>query len=328
MVSAVTDSLPKSLLRRSEAGPAPVIWGGAILPAHERAVAAYLGAGLLVERAPATAWPPCDRCDGSCGERDVLEVDGALVAECPDYPDRSRTLLPHEIRSFTIVVEAVASAIARASGLAGGVEEVVRGAWHLGATEGGRNVVLVIDSAVLHADDASALLTHRLCLATVTLLVPEAVVPAVLRRWRDAGCHIQSTITALAGEELRLDPRLLAPSSAAKARLVVNTAGGTATLDGRLLDLTDQHYRLLLALAQTAQLHPGFVKPAKLEAAIYEGATQPPSRLLSDIVRELRDRMSKRLGEPEAKALRALIANRPPGEYRLTLGRADIALLP
>lgn len=324
----MTDSLPKSLLRRSEAGPAPVIWGGAILPAHERAVAAYLGAGLLVERAPATAWPPCDRCDGSCGERDVLEVGGALVAECPDYPDRSRTLLPHELRSFAIAVKAVATALATASGLAGGVEEVARGAWHLGATEGGRDVVLVIDSAVLHTDDAFALLAHRLSLATVTLLVPEAAVPAALRRWRDAGCHIRSTITALAGEELRVDPRLLTPPSAEKARLVMDIGGGAATLDGRLLDLTVQPYRLLLALARAAQAHPGFVGPAKLEAAIYEGATQPPSRLLSDIVRELRDRMGKGLGKPEAAALRALIANRPPGEYRLTLGRAEIALVP
>jgi hypothetical protein len=324
----VTDSLPKSLLRRSEAGRAPVIWGGGILPTHDRTVAAYLGAGLLVERAPATTWPPCDRCDGSCGERDVLDVGGALVAECPDYPDRSRTLLPHELRSFAIVVTVVVAALARASDLSGGVEEVARGAWHLGATESGRDVVLVLDETVLHADDAFALLAHRLRLATVTLLVPEAAVPSALRRWRDTGCHVRTTISALAGDELRLDPRLLAPPSAKKARLVIDTVAGAATLDGRLLDLTVQPYRLLLALARAAQAHPGFVGPAKLEAAIYEGATQPPSRLLSDIVRELRDRMGKGLGKPEAAALRALIANRPPGEYRLTLGQTEIALVP
>ncbi|MFL1463973.1 hypothetical protein ACI6QG_17310 [Roseococcus sp. DSY-14] len=321
-------NLPHCLLQRSEAGPAPVIWGGDILPQHERAIAYLLASGLLVERAPATSWPVCDRCDGACGEREVLEVDGALVAECPNFPDRTRRLLPHEVRSFAIAIRVLVEELARASGLTGGTEEIARGTWNLGATAGGRAVMLVLDDTILASPDAIALLGRFATLASATVLVPDATAPAASRRLRDAGCHVVRTAVALEAAVLKLDADRLIPSVAVEARLVIQVQAKTAMLDGRRLNLTDQPFALLLALARAAGQHAGFVPLRDLEAAVYGNALQPESRPVRDVVRVLKDRMAQSQPAETAAAVRDLIANRPPASYRLVLTASEIAISP
>jgi hypothetical protein len=321
----VNDSLPKLLLR-SEAGGTPVLWGGDALPHHQRMLDRFLAAGILVERARATSWPVCRRCDGSCGERDVLEIDGALVAECPEYPDQRRTLQIHEVRSFTIDVPTVVMSLAGASDLTGGAEAIAPGAWLLGRAGGARSVILVLGETCLLPPDGPALISSRVEMAETTLLVPDSAMAAALRPFRDAGSHVAPTASALVGAELRLDPDVVFPPPRYAERLEINVVGRTATLDQRPLALTDQTFGLLLALARAAQVHGGFLDARQVQTSIYGSLSPPASRPLRDVARDLRDRLAAGLPGAETAAVRALILNRPPESYRLALRWQEIGI--
>lgn len=328
MGSAVSGSLASLLLRQSEGGQEAVLWGRDAAPHFGPAFDRLLAAGVLVERAPATSWSTCRRCDGTCDAREIVELDGELVAECPHYRNETVRLARHEVRSFSIDVGTLVAELARTSSLAGEHELVDDGIWLLGRVQGGRYAFLVTSGLAFVGPAFMTLIASRAPAAEAILVLPAMAPASVMRPFRDAGCDIVTLEQVLAADGIRLDVSAFIPRSRTEVRLIIDTEGRTATLDGHLLDLTAQPYRLLLALARAARTHRGFVGTRELEVAIYAGATQPAARLLSDIVRDLRDRMGKSLTGSEATAIRALVENKPPGQYRLTLGQEEIALLP
>lgn len=327
MDSAVNASLPKLLLQRSEGGGTPVLWGRDAAPHFGRPFERLLTAGILLERPPATAWPACRRCDGECGERDVIEFDGGLVAECPHYPAERARLAPHDIRSFSIAVTPLLTLLAKEAGVGDEPELFADGLWRLGQTTGGRAVFLLLSKNELSKPETLKLLASCGPLSAVTLLVPEAASAAELRLYRAAGCHTVRTAEALSDEGWRLRDETLAPGASHQPRLVINYAGPEIILDGRTLALTDQPSKLLVALAEKARLDPGFLGRRDVEAAVYENLTPPLSRNISDVVRVLRDQLAVGLAEPEVKEARALIVNRRPERYRLALPPEDIQVV-
>jgi len=112
-------------------------------------------------------------------------------------------------------------------------------------------------------------------------------------------------------------------------RLIVNRAGGRTALDRRSLNLTDQPFRLLVKLADTAKRHDGFVELPAIEQAIYRDQIRPAARDTRDIVRLLRDGLASGLDGPEAAAARDLIeSKRQPSRYRLALTPEEIDIRP
>lgn len=322
----MTDSLASLLLRRSAAGPGAVLWGRDAAPHFGPAFDRLLADGVLTERAPATIWGSCRACDCAARARPVVEIGGQLVAECPDDATASIVLAPHEIRSFAIDAGALVATLAAASGLSGAPEPLAEGVWHLGHLADGRAVVLVSDEAAARDPGLLAVLRGAVAPAATTLLLPEGVPPAMGRRLRDAGCHLVAAAEALDGSGLRLRRAALAPPSIGSARLVIHRAGRTVALDGRPVPMTDQPFRLLLALAETARRHAGYLEPKDIQAAVYGRLSPPEARELRDLPRVLKDALAAGLSGPEAKAVRALIQNRRPGGYRLALPPAAIAI--
>jgi len=137
------------------------------------------------------------------------------------------------------------------------------------------------------------------------------------------------SVEALGESGFALDPTALAPGMPGKVRLIIGRAGGRAALDRRLLDLTDQPFRLLARLADTAKRHDGFVEMPAIEQAIYRDQIRPAARDTRDIIRVLRDGLASGLDGPEAAAARDLIeGKRQPSRYRLALRPEEIDLRP
>ena len=118
MGSALTDSLATLLLRRSAAGPEPILAGRDAAPFFGRAFDRLLASGLLTELPLATSWPPCSNCTCGFGERLVVEIDDALIAECQDDASASVSLDQHDLRNFSIDVGMLVMLLAAGTWLA------------------------------------------------------------------------------------------------------------------------------------------------------------------------------------------------------------------
>jgi hypothetical protein len=327
MDSGVNDSLAKLLLRQIEGSANPVLWGSEAAPFVGKALDRLIGEGILAERAPARSWGPCRRCDGSCGDRAILRVAGRLVAECPVYSDLTIELSDCEIRSISINVEALASKLAGASGLTVDCEEIAGGVWLLGEIGGEQQIALALNDISLSSPDGLALLGLRLTMTRTTLLVPSTIPARILRRYRDTGCLVVQTAAVLTGERLALDQSKLLPKAAATIRLTVYRTGQIFVLDDRRLTLTDQPARLLVALAETARAHGGFLTQVEVQNAVYSGNRQPDARPLRDIARDLRDQMVAGLANEHAIPVRKLLENKRIEQYRLALGPEEIEII-
>lgn len=327
MGSAVSGSLVSLLLRRSEGGQEAVLWGRDAAPHFGPAFDRLLAARVLVERAPATSWSTCRRCDGACDAREIVELDGEWVAECPHYRNETVRLAPHEVRSFSIDVGTLVAELAKASELGGEYELVGDGIWLVGHLVGGRPVFLATNELVLAGPSGLTLLAARSAPAEPTILVPDAAPASVLRSCRDRGWHVVPVEQALAETGVRLKVDALVPSPAPRARLVFSRAGLAFSLDGRALTLGEQAARLLAALAAAARQHPGFLQRDEIQSAIYGKLSLPDARPLRDVARDLRDQMAAGLAAADARAVRDLIKNQRVERYRLALSADDIQIV-
>lgn len=162
-----------------------------------------------------------------------------------------------------------------------------------------------------------------------TLLLPGAVSDSQRQHLAETGLRTMMTMEALGESGFALDPAALAPGVPGTVRLIVNRAGGRTALDRRSLNLTDQPFRLLVKLADTAKRHDGFVELPAIEQAIYRDQIRPAARDTRDIVRLLRDGLALGLDGPEAAAARDLIeSKRQPSRYRLALTPEEIDIRP
>jgi hypothetical protein len=329
MDSAVSENLAKLLLLRSEGGHGAVLWGREAQPHFGRAFDRLLADGLLRERAPATTWPPCSTCEGQCGEREIAEIDGRLIAECPVDHQCDTVLAPHEVQSFEIDAATLCQQFTLTSGLSGEPMMLSDGLWALGRLPSGRAVLLALDPRVASDPRLMTLIRGRSEPSETTLLLPRAVPESLRQHLTEAGLRVVAAADALAGSGFALDPAVLAPGVQGRVRLIVVRTGCTAVLDGYPLRLGDQPFRLLLKLADAAQRHGGFVEVSEIDRAIYGKQIRPASRETRDIIRLLRDGLAAGLDGAEATAARDLIeSKRQPSRYRLALTPEEIDLRP
>lgn len=329
MDCAVSESLAKLLLRRSEGGRGAVVWGREAQPHFGRVFDRLLGDGLLKERAPATTWPPCSTCEGHCGERDIVVIGDRLVAECPEDHRRDSVLSVDLVRSFEIDESVLCRHLASGSGLAGEPTLLAEGLWMLGRLPGGRTVLLALDPKMAADPRLVTLIRARSDPSETTLLLPCAFPELLAQPLVDAGLRVVAAVDALVGPGLALDPALLAPGLQGRVRLGIGRGGRTVALDRRPIQLGDQPFRLLLKLADAAQRHGGFVETSEIDRAVYGDQIRPAARETRDIIRLLKDGLAAGLDGAEAEAARALVeSKRQPSRYRLALAAEEIDLRP
>lgn len=328
MVFAMNDSLPKLLLRRSEAGPGAVLWGREAQPYFGRVFDGLLSQGLLKERAPAKTWPACAACDAECGEREIVEIGTRLVAECPEDHRRDTVLDSEHLRSFEIDPAALCRRIARESGLAGEPAPIMAGLWALGRLPNHRHVLLALDP-VCAADPRLVTMIRTVGEPFETSLLLPSGTPVERRQdLAEAGLAVVLAQDAFGAADFALSAELLVPSLPGEVRLIIGRGGRTVTLDRQEKKMGDQAFRVLVKLAEFAKRDRGFLTDNQIALEIYGDQIQPKSRETKDVIRLLRNALANGLDGDEAKAARDLIENqRDPNRYRLALRATEIALL-
>ena len=328
MVFAMNDSLPKLLLRRSEAGPGAVLWGREAQPYFGRVFDGLLSQGLLKERAPAKTWPACADCDSECGEREIVEIGTRLVAECPEDHRRDTILDSEHLRSFEIDPAALCRRIARESGLAGEPAPIMAGLWALGRLPNHRHVLLALDP-VCAADPRLVTMIRTVGEPFETSLLLPTSTPIERRQYlAETGLTIVLAQDAFGAADFALSAELLVPSLPGEVRLIIGREGGTVTLDGQPKKMGDQPFRVLIRLADFAKRDHGYLSDDQIVRAIYGNQRQPKSRDTRDIIRLLRDALAAGLEGDQAVAARGLIeTRRAPSRHRLCLRATEIALL-
>jgi len=328
MVFAMNDSLPKLLLRRSEAGPGAILWGREAQPYFGRVFDSLLAQGLLKERAPAKTWPACADCDSECGEREIVEIDNRLVAECPEDHRRDTELSSEHLRSFEIDPAALCRRIARESGLAGEPAPIMTGLWALGRLPNRRHAILALDP-VCAADARLVTMIRTVGEPFETSLLLPSGIPIERRQYlAEAGLAVVLTQDAFAAAGFALSAEVLVPSLPGEVRLIIGREGGTVTLDGQQKKFGDQPFRVLVRLAEFAKRDHGYLPEDQIVRAIYGSQIRPKSRDTRDIIRLLRDALAAGLEGKAAEAARGLIeTRRAPSRHRLCLRATEIAIL-
>lgn len=328
MVFAMNDSLPKLLLRRSEAGPGAILWGQEAQPYFGRVFDGLLAGGLLKERAPAKTWPPCAACDAECGEREIVEIGTRLVAECPEDHRRDTEISGEHLRSFEIDPTALCRRIARESGLAGEPAPIMTGLWTLGRLPNQQHVILALDP-MCAADARLVTMIRTVAKPTETSLLLPSGIPVERRQYlAEMGMVVVLAQDAFVGAGFALSTQMLVPSLPGEVRLIIGREGGTVTLDGRPKKMGDQPFRVLVRLADFAKRDHGYLPDDQIVRAIYGNQIQPKSRDTRDVIRLLRDALAAGLEGDQAVATRGLIeTRRAPGRHRLCLRATEIALL-
>lgn len=325
----MSESLATLLLRLSEAGEPAFLWGRRAKPYLDRAFDRLLADGVVVEQAPATSWPVCATCDCGLYARPIEEIDGRSIAICPNDARSDVVLDADDLRSFHIDQGRLIREMALASGFEAEPSDVVPGVWLLGPASRGRVAFAACTLTAARQPSLLAILRAAARGAPVTLLGP-ALPHGDRRRFDEAGVHLvplREAIRTHGGSAFSLDVSRLVPEPGIAPRLVIVESMRQVTLDGVERALSEQPFRLLCLLATQARTDGATVQIRDIEAHIWGAAIHRLVRQARDVVRELRDGLSK--GSADPKPIRALIGNRRnPNGYRLALAPEDIDLRP
>ncbi|MBB5691704.1 helix-turn-helix domain-containing protein [Roseomonas alkaliterrae] len=255
----MNDSLAKLLLRRSAAGPEPILSGRDAAPFLGPAFARLLAKGILTELPPASSWPPCAGCTCGFGERPIVEIDGRLVADCPDDANAGTVLDAADLRSFAIAVDRLVAMLAAGTGWLDPPERLAAGVWRLGDLAEGRAVVLVVDPLAFQPSVLLPILRAVPAPPSTTLLVPSGVDADTRRPFLDMRYHLVGLLYALHPTDLSLQRDRLAPSAtgapatdAGGMLLAINVLGVTASFVGAQLRLRPRDFDVLSVLAREA----------------------------------------------------------------------------
>lgn len=318
----MSGSLPKRLLRLSDAADYPLLSGTEAAAYPKAALDRLLSCRVLVELEPASEWPVCKACECDLEARPIQRINGKIVAPCPLDRQADADLTEDDLRSFRVDPGALAQQIASDSGFPDAPAEIVPGVWHLGLTPAGRAAFLVLSLAQIQQPGIVALLRSAVRSAPITVIGPPLPMPESLR-FEEVGIHLVAVGDVVGVGNgaacFALDLSRLVPAADLKPRLIIVQWSKTVILDGteRLLPL--QPYRLLLLLAEKARIGDGIVLTQEIESHT--------GREARDIVRELRNALAE--GSPSPGAIRNLIRNRRSrSAYQLVLAAMEIDLRP
>lgn len=322
----MTDSLLKLLLRRSAAGPTAILAGRDAGPFFGPAFDRLLARRVLAEMAPATSWPPCSTCSCLYGERLIVEIDGVLVAECPDDAAASIVLDPSDLRSFAIDADRLVAMLASGSGWPDPPECIGTQVWRLGDLPDGRAVILVLDAAAFQAPSLPSILRAAPAPTSTILLVPPGVTPDARRSFLDMRYHLVGLMDAMHPSELRLERRMLMPGSGrpvglveASMLLIIKTLGASAIFHGSLLRLRPRDFDVLAVLAREASDGDALAGQDDLLRALAGGEDQADpiaSEQLEKSISRIRGALCTAAGLPRTRG-KTLIVNVTRRGYRL-----------
>jgi DNA-binding winged helix-turn-helix (wHTH) protein len=326
----MTETLPKLLLRLSEAGEPAILWGRAAAPYVGRDFERLLDRGVLVEQAPATEWDVCTACDCGLEARPIERVNGQNVAVCPTDRRCDIVLDGDDLRSFRVHSPALVREIAIASGFVDEPSQIAAGVWHLGQTSRQRALFLSLSPAGVLQPGAIGLMRSIARSSPITVIAPVTTADDQAR-FDDAGLLLVSGRDCIAGDEATsgfgIDQSKLELRPSLAPRLVIRRAAKTVSLDGMSKTLSDQEFQLLVLLAEHALKSQAVLENRQIESRIWGANIHRISSQVREPVRALRNALT--IGSADPKAVRALIENRRnPNGYRLALPPEQIELVP
>jgi DNA-binding winged helix-turn-helix (wHTH) protein len=324
----MTETLPRLLLRLSEAGDPAILWGRQAAPHAGRDFERLLDHGVLVEQAPATEWDVCPACDCGLDARPIHQVNGRHIAVCPTDRRSDVVLGDDDLRSFRIHPSALVREIAMASGFGGEPAPVAAGVWHLGETSAQRALFLALSRDAVLQPGMIGLMRSVARSVPITVIAP-AMAADDQARLVDAGLHLVSGLDCIAcdgaASGFAIDQSKLESRPSLAPRLVIRRTAKTVSLDGMPKTLSDQEFQLLVLLAEHALKSPAIVENRAIEAHIWGASIHRISSQVREPVRALRNALAR--GSADATSVRALIENRRnPNGYRLAIEPDEIAI--
>lgn len=311
----MTGTLPRLLLRLSEAGEPAILWGRQAAPHAGRALERLLDHGVLVEQAPATEWNVCAACDCGLDARHIEQIDGRHIAVCPTDRRSDLVLSDDDLRSFRIHPFALVREIAMSSGFSDEPSQIVAGVWHLGLTSSQRALFLALSPDGVLQPGMIGLMRSIARSMPITVIAP-AMAADDLTRFVEASISVVSTEACLAGDAAGFAIALstLESAPALKPHLVVFRLSQRVILDGNEMHIPQQPFKLLVKLAEAVGARKGYLTSQDIEA-------ENSGRGAADLVRELRDFLQ----DHEKKLIKT---RRSPTGYFLALAPEGFDLRP
>ena len=315
----MTETLPRLLLRLSEAGDPAILWGRQAAPHAGRDFERLLDHGVLVEQAPATEWDVCPACDCSLDARLIQEVKGQHIAVCPTDRRSDVVLGDDDLRSFRIHPSALVREIAMASGFGGEPTPVATGVWHLGETSNQRALFLALSQDAALQPGLIGLMRSLARSSSITVIAP-AMAADELARFVEAAISVIPIDGCLGRNAagFAIDLSTLESAATFEPHLVIFRLSQRVILDGIEMHIPQQPFKLLVMLAEAVGGRSGYLTPHQIEA-------ENSGRGAADLVRELRRFLSEGRRDRGADLIKT---RRSPTGYFLALAPGEFDLRP
>jgi hypothetical protein len=315
----MTETLPRLLLRLSEAGDPAILWGRQAAPHAGRDFERLLNRGVLVEQAPATEWDVCPACDCGLDARPIHQVNGRHIAVCPTDRRSDLVLGDDDLRSFRIHPSALVREIATAAGFGDEPSPVAAGIWHLGETSNQRTLFLALSRNVVLQPGMIGLMRSVARSSPITVIAP-AMAADELARFVDAGIVAIPIVGCLDGNAagFAIDLSKLESAATFEPHLVIFRLSQRVILNGIEMHIPQQPFKLLVMLAEAVGGRSGYLTPHQIEA-------ENSGRGAADLVRELRRLLSE---GRQGRGADLIKTRRSPTGYFLALVPEEFDLQP
>jgi len=280
----MTETLPRLLLRLSEAGDPAILWGRQAAPHAGRDFERLLDHGVLVEQAPATEWDVCPACDCGLDARPIHQVNGRHIAVCPTDRRSDVILGDDDLRSFRIHPPSLVREIAMASGFDDEPSPVTAGVWHLGETSAQRALFLALSRDAVLQPGLIGLMRAVVGSSPISVIAP-AMAADDLAHFVEAGIAIAATADCLGNADavgFAIDLSMLESAATFEPHLVIFRQSQRVILGGGEIHIPQQPFNLLVKLAEAAATRKGYLTPQDIEA-------DNSGRSAGDLIRDLRN---------------------------------------
>lgn len=290
----MTETLLALLWRLSETDEPIFLWGRQAAchfgPAFDR----LLASGVLQECPAATEWDPCVDCSCGADARIIQFREGASWALCPHDRHRDTRLGDHDLRSFQVHPDSLVGLIADALARRTGLSLLMPGVWLIEPSEDSAAIVVVPSRGTLSQTGLEGMLREARS-GDLLILAPSIAATERLRFTR-AGIRTAPLAATTSMSSVGLLtvtlPQKAVEADAHPALTVFRGARRVAWGD-RQIPLSDQPTRLLAALIEQAKTTRPHLTARDVEDVIYGSLAPTTARPGRDIVRELRDALTR-----------------------------------
>jgi DNA-binding winged helix-turn-helix (wHTH) protein len=322
----MTETLPRLLLRLSEAGDPAILWGRQAAAHAGVKFERLLNRGVLVEQTPATDWDACSACDCGLDSRPIEWINGCPVAVCPINRRHDSALDVEDLRSFRINLRMLVREISVATGLDDEPSMIAPGVWQLGITPSKRMVFVALSRPSLL--QAGLFPTMRSVAKSFPVSLVGPPIPAAEQeQFEAAGVHCAAFDDVIALSESNSSFALrvadLTPAYAAQPRLILIKAKQTIALDGHEMTLPPRSFDLLWLLSEVITGGGGVVTRRQIEQRLW-GSQIVSKKAAADAIRDLRQQLA---ATPGGLRREELIETRHAKGYMLALPAPAIQLI-